>query len=670
MEKQLINYINDTTNPEFNYELGLVYKNLGHTSSAISYLLRAAERSEDLNLSYECLLLIADCFIQQKNRDFTVKGLYLHAITVLPKRSEAYYLLSKLYETRSEYSECYTISEIGLNISDFDLPPLRTYFGHTGKYGLMFQKAFASWWWGKGTESRKLFRELAFEYWDELDENLKGAVENNFMRLGAKSSSQAIIPYTKDNFNRLRYKFKNAKKIKKNYSQVFQDMFVLSMLDGKKNGTFLEIGGSKPFENNNTALLEQEFEWKGVSIELDESFVQEYMQNRPTTKVLCSNALEIDYESLLFENYKDNIIDYLQLDIEPSRNTYECMLKIPFDKYKFRVITYEHDHYIDVTQSYREKSRKFLQEKGYILVANDISTDEESTFEDWWAYPDLVDQTILNIMTSTTNVINKIDEYMLLNLKDSVENNLMRLENKKFTYPKDFEWADLTEEDIVTIDREIVNENVYRFWEDVKEGDIVLDIGSSVGAYTISILDQKPKKVYCIEPSKNLLETSIRNCSKKLSNSPHTEIIYINNGIVQNNNDYINIFGHDKNFIPITFKKLIKKYSISFINYMKIDCEGGEYNIFNDDNIEFISNNVEFISMEIHLRGKNFREKFKNFRDKYLLKFKNYKVMSCTRQNISWGKSIDITHMIFDDNFINEYNCEFMIYINNKKYDR
>jgi len=186
MDKQLINYISDTTNPEFNYELGLAYKNLGHTSSAISYLLRAAERSEDLNLSYECLLLIADCFTQQKNRDFTVKGLYLHAITVLPKRPEAYYLLSKLYETRTEYSECYTISEIGLNISDFDLPPLRTYFGYTGKYDLIFQKAFASWWWGKGTESRKLFKELAFEYWGVLDENLKSSVENNLMRLENK----------------------------------------------------------------------------------------------------------------------------------------------------------------------------------------------------------------------------------------------------------------------------------------------------------------------------------------------------------------------------------------------------------------------------------------------------------------------------------------------------
>ena len=33
---------------------------------------------------------------------------------------------------------------------------------------------------------------------------------------------------------------------------VFQDIFVLSMLDGKENGTFLEIGGAKPFERNKT----------------------------------------------------------------------------------------------------------------------------------------------------------------------------------------------------------------------------------------------------------------------------------------------------------------------------------------------------------------------------------------------------------------------------------
>ena len=46
-------------------------------------------------------------------------------------------------------------------------------------------------------------------------------------------------------------------------------------------------------------------------------------------------------------------IDYLQLDCDPPVITYKILLKIPFDKVKFGVITYEHDHYNDITNSYR-----------------------------------------------------------------------------------------------------------------------------------------------------------------------------------------------------------------------------------------------------------------------------------------------------------------------------
>jgi FkbM family methyltransferase len=292
----------------------------------------------------------------------------------------------------------------------------------------------------------------------------------------------------------------------------------------------------------------------------------------------------------------------------------------------------------------------------------------QKAISSWWWGKGKETRELFDILT------NEYWELMNDDYKKLINNNLVNIlkqpeikNDKKFTYPKDFDWADLTEEDIFTIDREIVHENVYRFWNDVKEGDTVLDIGASVGAYTISILDQKPKKVYCVEPSENLLKTLIKNCSEKLFNSSNTEIKYINNGIVENYDDSINVFGNDKSFIPITFKELIENYSINFINYMKVDCEGGEYSIFNDDNIDFILNNVAFISMEIHLKGDGFREKFKNFRNKYLSKFEDYKVVSCTRQNINWGESIDITNMIFDDNFIDEYNCEFMIYIDNKK---
>ena len=247
---------------------------------------------------------------------------------------------------------------------------------------------------------------------------------------------------------------------------------------------------------------------------------------------------------------------------------------------------------------------------------------------------------------------------------DVVLNNIKKIGGEvkpkhNFKYSEDFNWGSLTYEDIITIEREVVHEKVYRFWKDVREGDVVLDVGASVGAYAVSILDQKPEKVYCVEPSKKLMKVLRSNC-------PSEKIVPINWGIVENEGDLINIFGgKDQDFKGITFKNMINLYSIDHVDYLKIDCEGGEYNIFKDENMDFLLNKVKFMAIEIHLNYKGCREKFKNFRDKYLTQFKNYKVMSCTRQQIEWGKSLDIKKYIFDDSFIDNYKCEFMIYIKN-----
>ena len=260
-------------------------------------------------------------------------------------------------------------------------------------------------------------------------------------------------------------------------------------------------------------------------------------------------------------------------------------------------------------------------------------------------------------------IINNLKK-MEINDVENVENNLT-VKDINFNYSEDFNWSNLSYEDIVTIEREVVHEKVYRFWKDVKENDVVLDIGASVGAYTISILDQKPKKVYCVEPSENFLKVLSENCFKKTSSYSQNPLVCINCGIIDNEKDNINIFGGENKFIPITFKNMIERYSIDHVNYMKVDCEGGEYSIFKDENMEFLKNKVDFIAMEMHLNYSGCREKFKEFRDEYLTQFKNYKVMSCTRQNISWGNSIDLKDKIFDNSFIDNYTCEFMIYIKN-----
>jgi len=106
------------------------------------------------------------------------------------------------------------------------------------------------------------------------------------------------------------------------------------------------------------------------------------------------NALEYDYDNILRYG---NIIDYLQLDCDPPNITYDILLKIPFDKIKFGVITYEHDYYNDKTKSYRDKSREYLISKGYKLIVGNISPDRNNNpFEDWWIHPDLIDESIYN----------------------------------------------------------------------------------------------------------------------------------------------------------------------------------------------------------------------------------------------------------------------------------
>ena len=61
--------------------------------------------------------------------------------------------------------------------------------------------------------------------------------------------------YDNSKFERLRTKFNGSEKIERNYSQCYQDMFVLTMLNNPTHGTYLEIGSADPYYGNNTALL-------------------------------------------------------------------------------------------------------------------------------------------------------------------------------------------------------------------------------------------------------------------------------------------------------------------------------------------------------------------------------------------------------------------------------
>ena len=201
--------------------------------------------------------------------------------------------------------------------------------------------------------------------------------------------------YFKSDLYKLRLKFCGAENIERNWSQSYQDIFTLSLLDGKKNGSYLEIGGGEGRWINNTYLLEQEFQWTGLAIEYDEGSSNPpygwkgYIANRKNP-CLCEDATKVDYGKILKEYEFKTQIDFLQVDIEPAQHTLNALKAIPHDLYRFSVICFETEIY-DIRNILIQKEQfNLLSSLGYKLVAKNVSNNC-FPYEDWWVDPSIID---------------------------------------------------------------------------------------------------------------------------------------------------------------------------------------------------------------------------------------------------------------------------------------
>ena len=419
--KSLLNhYIQCPESPEANFYMGCHYHQIKQTASAVSYYLRAAERTYDDLMRYEALLRAGMCFDSQGSRNNSVEGMLQHAVALMPTRPEGYFYLSRFYERAQKWFDAYLISTIGDKLAIRKPSKLRTVLDYPGFYGIIFEKAVSSWWTGLCEESRNIFKYLSI--YEPLDYIHKQAVITNLKQLkGWKDDSQFIsFLKTKDqeleisardlslyyntDLKKLKYKFKGAENIDRNYSEAFQDMFILTLLNGKKQGTYLEIGAGFPFYGNNTYLLESKFNWGGISLDIEPESSERYFRDRANTAI-CKDATQVDYVSLLEDVRAPYDIDYLQLDCDPPFITYDILTKIPFDKYRFAIITYEHDYYNDESKLYKQKSREYLLSKGYELVLSNIAPRKDYDYEDWYVHPKLVDRNIISKIKNTDDTV-------------------------------------------------------------------------------------------------------------------------------------------------------------------------------------------------------------------------------------------------------------------------
>lgn len=195
--------------------------------------------------------------------------------------------------------------------------------------------------------------------------------------------------YFKSDYERLRLKFNGAENIENNYSQALQDIFVLSVLDGKRNGTYLEIGADDGIGINNTYILETQYDWKGVAFEWIESACNRYISQRKNP-CLCEDATKTDYSKLFIKYNFPKQIDFLQVDIEPAQQTLDALKSLPHDQYRFSVICFETSIYCEDIRIQNEQI-ELLESLGYVMIAKNVSNVGGDPFEDWWVDPTVVD---------------------------------------------------------------------------------------------------------------------------------------------------------------------------------------------------------------------------------------------------------------------------------------
>ena len=241
--------------------------------------------------------------------------------------------------------------------------------------------------------------------------------------------------------------------------------------------------------------------------------------------------------------------------------------------------------------------------------------------------------------------------------KESVMKNLKFLK-------ADFDWGKAAEnkwfKDIV--EKEVFEQKVYEKFFQVEDGDIVFDVGASVGPFSYTLEEKNPEKIYCFEPHKDLFQTLVKNVRSKNARFINCAI-----GSVDGVQKLTGLFNEQfveacegENIQEVettTFKTFIEQNNIERIDFLKTDCEGGEYDIFNDENAPWIKKNVKKIVGEWHLGTPELREKFKHFRDTYLRDFPNHEVYSFDEHDIKWG--------LWDDWFLDYYTA-ITIYIDNR----
>ena len=167
----------------------------------------------------------------------------------------------------------------------------------------------------------------------------------------------------------------------KSYSQAGQDLFVANLLN-LRNGVFVDIGCNHPSFHNNTFLLETEFGWNGLLIDIDKSSIDQCIGTRSSKNIYLHQDLsKKSLEDIFVENNIASKIDYISFDVDELN--IQLLRNFPFNRFSFKCCTFEHDLY-RLGPQIKNEAISILSQNGYKLFKENVVATGYGEFEDWF----------------------------------------------------------------------------------------------------------------------------------------------------------------------------------------------------------------------------------------------------------------------------------------------
>lgn len=362
-------------------------------------------------------------------------------------------------------------------------------------------------------------------------------------------------------------------------SQLGQDKFIDEFFKKKENLTFLDVGAHDGVTISNTFFLEKNRNWNGICIEAQPIEFEKLKKNR---NCVCVNVAVSNFEGETDFTYVEGYANMLSGISDEYNKTHIDRIKGEVNHYGGKINTIK----VPV-----KKLQTILDEHNIVDI-DFCSIDTEG---------------------SEFNIIQSID-FDKTNIKVFIiENNYKEtnvqefLEKKGYQLYRKLEWDDIFIKKIIMYqygDRDAWPGDYLRYDYNLNENSIVIDLGCYIGSFTENIYNKFNCYVYSFEPIKRYYDI----CLDKFQ---HISNIKVYNTGLSNENKKVDftIGGEsssmysnvDKPEIGVSLIKIddfLKQQNIQKVDLLKMNIEGGEYDL-----LEYIiSNNIAHLFENIQVQ--------------------------------------------------------------------